>query len=159
MRNPTKAELDHAISDSAEIGKAQEAAPTWADLQHAFPDGTMTDTPDGKRNFHIEDHTPEKKRLRALEEMFIPKNRIEAEVGFKKNARHKEVILKDPRGGFRVVREEFEERVERKTGARRNGRVMFGGRSPRCWDQGHDFRNGRCWHCGKTAERVLAEDV
>lgn len=158
MKQPTKIELERAVSDGEAQGKAQEAAPTWADLQHAFPDGKITDTPDGKRNFHLDDHTPGKKRLRALDEMFRPKNRIDAEIGFTRAARHKEVVLKDPRGGFRVVRDEYREAAERKTGARVNGRRMFGGRIPRCFEQGHDFRNGRCWHCGMTAERALAED-
>ena len=121
----TKPDLEKLVEDSDGIGRAQKAAPTWGDIQHAFPDAKIVDHPDGTRTCRIEDHSPEKRRLRLLSEMFRPTRRIEAEVGQKKQHRHREVVMRDPSGKTRYVREEHQEAVERKLGSRR-----VGGRSP-----------------------------
>lgn len=120
LRKPklSRAALEQLADDSAQMQKAQASLPTWADIQKSFPDAKIVDTPDGKRSCRIEDRSEGKKKLRLLNEMFKQKNHMDAELGQKRHARHKEVVLRDPRGNLRYVREEHVERVERRTGAR-----------------------------------------
>lgn len=120
------------------LGKAQASAPTWGDVKAAFPEVQFVDTPDGKRTCRIEDHTPGKRRLRLLNEMFRPKNRIEAEVGQNRHARTPEVQMRDPSGHIRYVREDMEERAVNKFGSRK---VHRGRSSYTVW---YD-RNGDEW--------------
>ena len=137
-KRPSKQQLDQALDDAEAVGRAMRAAPTWADIRHAFPDVQIKDHPDGSRTARIEDFSPEKKRLRKLSEMLNPKRRIEAEQGQKRNARHQEIQMKDPSGHVRYVREEHEERVAKKLGSRR---VRRGRPSYSVWFD----RNGDKW--------------
>ena len=116
---PSKPELERALAHSEKVGKALSLAPTWADVKAAFPDAKFIDTPDGKRECRIDDHTPDKHRMRLLNEMFRPKNRLDAEIGAAFHAREPEVVLKQPGGGVRFVKASHQELVERKTGARK----------------------------------------
>lgn len=124
---PGKAELARLCDDSEEIRKAQAAAPTWSDIQSAFPDAKIVDHPDGTRSCRIEDHAAGKPRLRLLNEMFKKKCHMDADIGQKRNARHREVVMRDPSGNKRYVREEFEERVAKKVGSRRVHTQRFAG--------------------------------
>ena len=119
QRSPGKSNVARALEESAVAEKSRRAAPTWADMRAAFPDAKIVDHPDGTRTCRIDDPTPGKKRLRLLNEMFRKKGALDAEAGQTRHARHKEVVMRDPSGRVRYVREEHEERVARKLGARR----------------------------------------
>ena len=113
-KTPSRQQLDQAVSDGLAQAKARAAAPTWSDIQHAFPDAKIVDHPDGTRECTIEDHTPQKKRLRALNEMFRPKTRLDCELGQARHGRHKELVMKHKDGSLRYVPEHFQEHAERK---------------------------------------------
>lgn len=91
------------------------------------------------------------KAQHALAGFFETPRRLESERGDKLQARrHGETVeVINARGRHVRVTPEGE------TGAARAGlllspRKSFGsGRAPRCWTQGHDYRDGRCWWCGR----------
>ena len=119
QRSPSKSDVARALAESSVAEKSQRAAPTWAEMQAAFPDARIIDHPDGTRTCRIEDTTPGKRRLRLLNEMFRPKGRLDAEAGQNRHARTREVVMRDPSGRLRHVPEQHEERVAKKLGARR----------------------------------------
>lgn len=133
---PSPATLARAVEDTESQAKARAAAPTWKEIADAFPGAKIVDHPDGTRSARVKGHG----NLQKLEEMFKPKNRIEAENGFRRAARHKERILRYPDGSTRLVREEHVERAERGLGAR----LVRGSKLPgfSTWTD----RQGRKWY-------------
>src|SRR3972149_828204 len=89
---------------------------------------------------HQAEHPPPAKpRLRLLEEMFKPKSRLDAELGQKRHARTPEVVMRDPSGALRYVKEQLEDRVARKLGSRRVRTPRFNGCDS--WEE----RDGGWW--------------
>lgn len=125
-RNLTSKDIERIVDDTAVQAKALASAPTWSDIRESFPDAVIVDHPDGTRSARINDLTPDKRRLRLLNEMFRKKNQIEANLGQTKHARDKEVVMKDERGVIRHVKERDEERVAKKLKARRIRRQKHG---------------------------------
>lgn len=125
MKTPSKPEIERALAHSEKVGQMLDATPTWNDIQSAFPDVVIKSSPpspehpNGLKEATINDHTPDKRRLRLLNEMFRPKDRLSMEIGQTYHAREPEIVLKDPRGGVRYVKPHLQEAVERKTGARK----------------------------------------
>ena len=143
MKTPSPKQLEQAISDTAAVGRVRESGPDLDSLKSEFKDNlSVSENPDGTKKIVLNDHTSDKRLLHRLDSMFSERNDRDCDLGAELHARHPEVVMREPNGRERRVREEFQEAFERKSGARRPGQRFLTHRA--------DPRHAqRCAHCGE----------
>ena len=134
--------------DLKELGKIAESRPLGREVLSAakrIKGAAVREYADGRFQVTATDARAQ----HALASMLETPRRLEEERGQKLQAQRETVEVLNLRGKRVRVSADGE------TGAARHGLIrsvaqVFGaGRAPRCWNQGHDYRDGRCWWCGR----------
>ena len=134
--------------DLRELSKIAESRPLGRDVlaqAKRIKGAAVQEYADG----HFQVTATDARAQHALASMLETPRRLEDERGQKLQAQRETVEVLNRHGTKVRVSPEGE------TGAARHGLIrsissVFGaGRGPRCWDQGHDYRDGRCWWCGR----------
>jgi hypothetical protein len=145
-------EINVGADDLAQLGKIYEARPLGREVVAAarkIKGATVREWSEGGKD-KFEVTATAKKAQKALAETFSKVRRLEAERGDVVAARREYVEVRNRAG--KTVRVSPESEVE--AGAvgllqATSATFLPPQGYPRCWDSGHDYRNGRCWYCGE----------
>lgn len=144
MQRPSESELKRSAADTEAQGKIERAKPTWDSFKSELGSAlTVTETPDGKINGRVEDHTPDKRHLKRLYAMTREAKRLEMDLGAEIQSRSTFVPLRDKRGALDFIREDIADSTARKGGLRP---VIRWGQPSQpdargCWRNGHTHLN------------------
>lgn len=121
-----------SLEDGAGLAKANSHAPTKDAIIREFRGKTdakieYTEHADGSFNLSLKDQTPDGAHYKRLDQMFHERHKVDIENGQNRQGKEQKVMLVEPGGGKRYVKEEYRELVERRTGARRKRGERFPG--------------------------------
>lgn len=135
--------------------KQADAAPSYGELQSAFPDGRVVYGPDGKRRgFKYPRHDDPERQRRVNEkvyELWNPNRKLDVENGARRNGAVHSVAMRDREGRKRLVPEQQAEMAGRRKGLLPV--VRYGGARVRTGPDGvlwRDAGGGRWERTGHT---------
>ena len=134
--------------DLKELSKIAESRPMGRDvLRQAkrIKGASVREYPDGRFQVQATDSHAQ----RELASMFATTRRLEDERGEKLRLQRETIEVLN-RHGARVRLSSDGEAQAGRRGLIQSAKRVYGvPASPRCWNQGHDYRDGRCWWCGR----------
>lgn len=134
--------------DVAELSKIAEARPKGRDVIAEAKKHPKTKVlEDGSGKFKVLTARDDVKAASSLAHLFDDARKLEVERAHKLIGRRETIMVRNMAGQLVPIGAGS----EREAGARdliEAPTKTFTRGAPRCWQQGHDFRNGRCWWCG-----------
>lgn len=146
--------VQSGADDLAELGKIHEARPQGRDvLAQARKIPGVQIREDGSK-FSITARRGDTKAALELAHMLDAPRRLEAERAEKLVAKRELIMVRNPQGQLVPINAESENSLSRANVIHAPSRTFMPPAGvPRCQLEGmdHDYRNGRCWWCGREA--------